>query len=114
MNAKVTLEPTALYRVDGFVIMWLDSPKGWSLLTRFGTLDADRKRYCAEGIVSAYMVMGDGGNIVAETGELASGMVVYEMTRLNLPPDVPDRALVGIHPSLQDDVTPVYVPGEHL
>lgn len=106
----IDLDAIALYRVGGYVVVFRDSRKGWDFLTLFARLPVERRAEGAALITNMYAEKGEDQNMTP-AGTQAEGMVVATMEALDLPADLPDGKLVGLHPSLADPDVPRYEPG---
>lgn len=106
----IDLGAIALYRVGGYVVVFRDSNRGWALLDFFASSRA--RVEAAALITNMYAEKGEDGNMTP-AGTQAEGMVVTTMEALDLPADLPDGWLVGLHPSLAEahPYVPRYVPG---
>ena len=96
-----SVKPIAVWVQDGHVILWFDTDGGWYLLAGFSTLpDKDE---AAATLIATHLAN------PADTYK-GEGMWVVKVENTTLPSDIPQRALIGMHPSLMHPDTPIYTP----
>lgn len=106
MSAQIVgLKLIAAYRIDDHVLLFTDTPMGWTYFTAWSRVPRDKWE---EYITEATKQLGPDGSVRSD-GTVGS-IVWTPMANTTLPPDFPDRAVVGMHPSLYDESTPIFTP----
>ena len=110
-SVMVSTKPIAVFRSGTTVMVFLDSTRGWNFLTAVGDLP---RSFLVDYVASVEQMIEAGSNWAEVNGDpqdAERAILVVPLASTTLPPGLPDGALVGMHPSLDTGLVPVWGRG---
>lgn len=102
MNTKViSVKPIAAFIHEEHVMLWLDTPEGWTILKAFSLLDKEGRVGVAREMLKA--LPGMANRNMKPDGTIAENMLVVELGKTSLPPHLPKDSIIGMSSEFTSD-----------